>query len=138
MLEYAYTPAIELRRAIAAREVSPVEVMRQCLERAHALEPQLNCFVTLTPEEALGAAARAEKAVMAGEPLGALHGIPVSVKDLIAMGGIKQTFGSRTMASNIAATDVPPPWSGSRRRVPASSAKQRPLNSAARAAARRR
>lgn len=107
MLEYAYTPAIELRRAIAAREVSPIEVMRQCLELAQVLEPQLNCFVTPTPEEALGAAARAEKAVMAGEPLGALHGIPISVKDLIAMGGIRQTFGSRTMTSNIAAADAP-------------------------------
>ena len=107
MFDYPYTSAIDLRQAIASREVSPVEVMRQCLERAHALEPQLNCFVTLTPEEALGAAARAEKAVMAGEPLGALHGIPISVKDLIAMGGVKQTFGSRTMAENIAPADAP-------------------------------
>ena len=107
MHEYAYTPALELRRAIAAREVSPTEVMRRCLERQAALEPTLNCFVTLTPEEALGAAERAEKAVMAGEPLGALHGIPISVKDLIAMGRIRQTFGSRTLASNIASADAP-------------------------------
>ncbi len=107
MLEYAYTPAIELRLAIAAREVSPVEVMRQCLERVDALEPQLNCFVTPTREQALAAALRAEEAVMAREPLGALHGVPVSVKDLIAMGGIRQTFGSRTLANNIAAADAP-------------------------------
>ncbi len=107
MFDYPYTSAIDLRQAITRRQVSPLEVMRQCLERARMLEPQLNCFVTLTPEEALGAAARAEKAVMAGEVLGALHGIPMSVKDLIAMGGVKQTFGSRTMAENIAPADAP-------------------------------
>ena len=105
--EYAYIPALELRQAIATRKISPTELMRKCLERQAQLEPTLNCFVTLTPEEALDAAQRAEQAVMAGEQLGALHGLPISVKDLIAMGGIRQTFGSRTLASNIAAADAP-------------------------------
>ncbi len=107
MQNYAYTSATELIHAIATRQVSPVEVMRACLARLEALEPTLNCFVTTTPEEALAAAARAEQAVMAGEQLGALHGLPLSVKDLIAMGGVRQTFGSRTMASNVAPADAP-------------------------------
>lgn len=105
--DYAYTSAIDLGRAIAAKELSPVELMRDCLARLDALEPQLNCFVTQTREEALAAAGRAERAVMAGDALGALHGVPISVKDLIAMGGVRQTFGSRTMASNMAAADAP-------------------------------
>ena len=107
MQNHAYTSATDLAKAIRSREVSPVEIMRQCLERKDALEPGLNCFVTATPEAAMDAARRAEKAVMAGEQLGALHGIPISVKDLIAVGGVRQTFGSRTMASNIAASDAP-------------------------------
>lgn len=104
---FAYTSAIDLLRAIKSRDVSPVEIMQDCLSRMQALESSLNCFVTATPETALEAARQAERAVMAGEPLGALHGIPISVKDLIAVGGVKQTFGSRTLASNMAATDAP-------------------------------
>ena len=107
MTDYAYTSAIDLGRAIAAKELSPVELMRDCLARLDALEPQLNCFVTQTREVALVAARLAERAVMAGETLGALHGVPISVKDLIAMGGVRQTFGSRTLASNMAAADAP-------------------------------
>ncbi|MBC7608293.1 MAG: amidase [Polaromonas sp.] len=107
LTDYAYTTALELGRAIATRQVSPVEIMTSCLDRMNSLEPQLNCFVTATPEVAMAAARRAEKAVMAGEPLGALHGLPLSVKDLIAMGGVRQTFGSRTLSGNIAALDAP-------------------------------
>ena len=100
MQVYAQTSAIDLAQAIASKQVSPVEVVRACLDRQFALEPALNCFVTTTPEAALEAAKRAEQAVMAGKPLGALHGLPISVKDLIAVGGVRQTFGSRTLEHN--------------------------------------
>ena len=104
---FAYTSAIDLLSAFRTRAVSPVEVMQDCLSRMQQLEPLLNCFVTATPEAALESARQAESSIMAGEPLGALHGIPISVKDLIAVGGVKQTFGSRTLVSNVAATDAP-------------------------------
>ena len=107
MHNYAYTSAIELGRAIAKKEVSPVEVMKQCLQRMEALEPKLNCFVTPMPEQAMAAARQAEKVVLLGEALGVLHGIPISVKDLIAVGGVKLTFGSRAMAENVAGADAP-------------------------------
>lgn len=107
MHDCAYKSAIELGKAIATKEISPVEVMQQCVRRMEALEPRLNCFVTRTPDLALEAAKRAEKAVMAGGELGALHGLPISVKDLIALGGARLTFGSRAMADNIAASDAP-------------------------------
>ena len=107
MIDYPFTSATELAKAIATRKVSPLEVMRQCLERQAALEPVLNCFVTVMPESALAAARRAEQDVMSGAPLGPLHGVPISVKDLIAVGGTRQTFGSRTLADNIAQADAP-------------------------------
>ena len=106
-MPHPFTTATELAYAIAAKQISPVEVMRQCLDRQAALEPVLNCFVTTTPESAMAAAQRAEQAVMDGAALGALHGVPLSVKDLIAVGGVRQTFGSRTLAENIAAADAP-------------------------------
>jgi aspartyl-tRNA(Asn)/glutamyl-tRNA(Gln) amidotransferase subunit A len=58
-------------------------------------------------EQALAAARAAEDAVMRGEPLGPLHGVPFSAKDLVAVGGVPFCFGSRTMADNVAAADAP-------------------------------
>lgn len=106
-MDYPFTSAADLAQAISTRQVSPLEVMRACLERQAALEPVLNCFVTAMPESALAAARLAEQAVMDGKPLGPLHGVPISVKDLIAVGSTRQTFGSRTLADNIAAADAP-------------------------------
>lgn len=103
----AFTTALELRRAILRKEISPVEVVAASIERMEALEPALNCFVTRTPEMALEAARAAEKAILAGHDPGALGGLPISVKDLIAVGGVRLTFGSRTMADNIAPADAP-------------------------------
>lgn len=107
MHNYPFTSAISLAKALADKDVSAVEVMRDCLDRQAALEPQLNCFVTAMPDQAMAAARRADEALQAGKPLGPLHGLPISVKDLIAVGQVKQTFGSRTMADNIAASDAP-------------------------------
>lgn len=102
-----FPSAMALRDAIAAKKISAVEVVRQSLQRQQQLEPQLNCFTTSTPELALAAAERADQAVHQGETLGALHGLPISVKDLIAIGGVRQTFGSRSMEHNIAQIDAP-------------------------------
>src|SRR6202162_1117393 len=102
-----FPSAMALRDAIAAKEISAVEVVRQSLQRQQQLEPQLNCFTTSTPELALAAAERADQALHQGAALGALHGLPISVKDLIAIGGVRQTFGSRSMANNIAQIDAP-------------------------------
>jgi aspartyl-tRNA(Asn)/glutamyl-tRNA(Gln) amidotransferase subunit A len=99
--------AVELRGRIARREVSPVEVTRRALEKAEATQTSLNAFFILMPEQALSAAKAAEQAVMRGQPLGLLHGVPFSAKDLIAVGGERFAFGSRCMADNIAAADAP-------------------------------
>jgi aspartyl-tRNA(Asn)/glutamyl-tRNA(Gln) amidotransferase subunit A len=100
--------AIELRDRIARREISPVEVTRRALDKAQSTQASLNAFFFLMPEKALAAAKGAEEAVMRGDPLGALHGLPISIKDLMAVGGERFAFGSRCMADNIAAADAPP------------------------------
>jgi Asp-tRNA(Asn)/Glu-tRNA(Gln) amidotransferase A subunit family amidase len=102
-----YKTALELKEMIAKKKVSPVEVVKQSLKRMETLEPKLNCMVTPTPELALDAAKKAETAVMKGEKLGLLHGLPISVKDLIAVGGVRCAFGSRATATNVAAVDAP-------------------------------
>lgn len=98
--------AIELRQAISSRRLSPVEVMQATLDRAEALQPVLNCFITLCAERAMDEARAAEKAVMSGNPLGALHGIPFSVKDLVNTAGVATTFGAVPMKDNIPDKDA--------------------------------
>lgn len=105
--DLTYMPATELKARIAKRELSPVEVVKSAIRRMHEVEPALNNFATMTEEVALNAARGAEAAIMKGDEPELLHGLPVSVKDLITMGGVKCTFGSRSAADNIAAADAP-------------------------------
>ncbi len=86
-LDLCYMPATELAAAIRTKAVSPVEVVTAILARIELLEPKLNAFATLTPERTLDAARFAEKAVMAGDTLGELHGIPVTHQGPDADGG---------------------------------------------------
>jgi len=99
--------AIELRRRVSRKDVSPLELTHRALAKAEATQKKLNAFFVLLPEAALAAARAAEDAVMRGEPLGLLHGLPFSVKDLIAVAGVPYASGSRTMAKNIAGVDAP-------------------------------
>src|SRR6516164_5713853 len=103
----AYKSAFELKAAIKKKEISPVEVVQASLDRAQALEPKINSFVTLTPELALAAAKNAEAEIMRGESGGPLQGIPISIKDVIPVKGVKFTTGSKVMADNIAAINAP-------------------------------
>ena len=75
--------ATELRGLIAAKRISPVEIVRAVLARAEVLQGELNCFITICGDEAMAQARAAERKVMAGEELGLLHGIPVTVKDIV-------------------------------------------------------
>ena len=85
--ELCLTPATELAAAIRARDVSPVELAAAVLARIEALNGQINAFLTVDADGAMEAARAAEAAVMAGEDLGLLHGIPVSIKDLEPVAG---------------------------------------------------
>lgn len=102
-------PASTLRDYIAARKVSPVELMKAVLARVAKLQPVLNCFITLVPEKAMQAAREAEDAVMQGRPLGLLHGIPYAAKDLVNTAGVRTTFGSRLYEQNVPKEDAVAP-----------------------------
>jgi aspartyl-tRNA(Asn)/glutamyl-tRNA(Gln) amidotransferase subunit A len=106
-VEFDFMSAVDMKRHIARKEISPVELAKRALAAAQETQSTLNAFSTLMPEAALAAAKSAEDAVMRGQPLGLLHGIPVSVKDLIAVAGVTYASGSRAMASNIAVSDAP-------------------------------
>lgn len=93
--ELCYTPALELRRLIARREVSAYEVTRLVLERIAAVNPRLNAIVAARPEAALQEAEAADAAVSRGEELGPLHGVPFTVKDTFATLDMPTTGGSR-------------------------------------------
>jgi aspartyl-tRNA(Asn)/glutamyl-tRNA(Gln) amidotransferase subunit A len=105
--EFDYMSASEMRLRVARKDISPVDLTRRALARADEVQPALNAFFELMPEDAMTAAQVAEDAVMQGDGLGALHGIPLSVKDLIAVGGVRFALGSKTMAENVAAEDAP-------------------------------
>ena len=86
--------AIEARRLIGAKRLSPVELLDSCLERIHATNPKLNAIVAMDERAARKAAKAAENAVMRGDDLGLLHGLPIAVKDLQDTAGLKTTYGS--------------------------------------------
>ena len=106
MSDLTRLPASVLRAQIAARKVSPVELTDAVLARAEALQPVLNCFITLVPEQARAAAKQAEDAVMRGESLGQLHGIPFAAKDLVTTAGVRTTFGSLHHDDNVPKEDA--------------------------------
>ncbi|HEX8188329.1 MAG TPA: amidase, partial [Pyrinomonadaceae bacterium] len=98
--------ATELARLIRSREVSPVEVVEAYLRRIGDVNPTLNAVVTLAPD-ALERARAAEAAVAAGEELGALHGVPVTLKDTVDVRGLRTTYGSRVCAGHVPGEDAP-------------------------------
>jgi len=105
-MDLIYRDATDVARLIAAGEISAVEVLEASLARLEATEPQLNAFVTVLASEARRDAQAADLRHKRGDQLGPLHGVPVSVKDLIAVGGAPFTLGSRSMASNVASADA--------------------------------
>jgi aspartyl-tRNA(Asn)/glutamyl-tRNA(Gln) amidotransferase subunit A len=106
-IELCYMPALELGAAIRAKQVSPVEVVDAVLARIERLNPRLNAYCTVTAAAARAAAKEAEAAVMRGDTLGTLHGIPVSIKDLVATKGVRTTHGSKLYEHFIPEDDAP-------------------------------
>jgi aspartyl-tRNA(Asn)/glutamyl-tRNA(Gln) amidotransferase subunit A len=80
-------------------EVTAVDLVKACVEVANRLNPKLNAFVNLMTEQALAAAGGLDAARKAGRPMGALHGIPIAVKDIVDVAGVRTTASSRVRAS---------------------------------------
>jgi len=105
MTEPCDLPAVEARRMIGARRLSPVELLESCLARTARLNPAVNAMVALDEERARAAAQRAEAAVAAGGVLGPLHGLPIGIKDLEETAGLRTTFGSPLFAEHVPPAD---------------------------------
>jgi aspartyl-tRNA(Asn)/glutamyl-tRNA(Gln) amidotransferase subunit A len=100
-------PASVLAERIRRRDISPVEIVDALLARLERLNPRLNAFVTLYPERARETARAAERAVMAGDALGPLHGVPVSIKDTYWVKGARHTAGSKLLTDFVPKEDSP-------------------------------
>jgi aspartyl-tRNA(Asn)/glutamyl-tRNA(Gln) amidotransferase subunit A len=96
----------EAARLIAARKLSPVEYTESLLARTEALDPQLNAFITRTPEVAMAAARTAEAEIMRGNLRGPLHGIPFALKDIYDTAGILTSGHSRTCIDRVPDRDA--------------------------------
>lgn len=94
-LELSYTPASELAARVRKRDISPVEIMENCLARIDEVNPALNCFCFVFPEEAMASAKEAEAAILRGDDVGPLHGVPVAIKDFTPTKGKRTTRGSK-------------------------------------------
>jgi Asp-tRNA(Asn)/Glu-tRNA(Gln) amidotransferase A subunit family amidase len=99
--------AQEIAAQIRRKAVSPVDVARAHLDRIERLNPRLNAFVDCKPEAVLVQARDAEKAILRGDDLGPLHGVPVSIKSSIDVAGHLCEAGTRLRAGHIAAADAP-------------------------------
>jgi aspartyl-tRNA(Asn)/glutamyl-tRNA(Gln) amidotransferase subunit A len=93
-------------RAIAARELSPVELTKTLLQRIGQLDPKLNVFIRLDGDAAMDAAKAAEADIVAGHRRGPLHGVPVGIKDIIDVAGLPTTCHSKVLVDNLAAVDA--------------------------------
>jgi len=105
MNELAYASVTELAPRLRSRALSPVELLEDLLARIERFGV-LNAFITVTGAEARAQARAAEEEIAAGRYRGPLHGIPVSLKDLIDTQGIRTTCGSRILADRIPAEDA--------------------------------
>lgn len=101
----AFTPATELAGLIREKQISPVEIMRATLDRIEKFEPRINAFVHLAADQAMAQARAAETALMQGAPIGPLHGIPVTIKDLAITKDMPTQFGSNIFKGNQATED---------------------------------
>ncbi|MDB5526631.1 MAG: amidase [Rhizobium sp.] len=105
--EIAFTPAAELSAAMRSKEISPVEVTKSVLDRIDRYDGQVNAFATLMAESAMETAREAEAAIMRGDTLGPLHGIPTTIKDLALTKGVPTQFGSQMRKGYVPDVDAP-------------------------------
>ncbi len=103
---FEYATLVQAATALRAGETSALDLARSSLARIELLDGRLNAFVTVTAEEALEQAGRADRELAAGRDRGLLHGIPVAVKDLIDTRGVLTTYGSRYYENHVPVQDA--------------------------------
>jgi Asp-tRNA(Asn)/Glu-tRNA(Gln) amidotransferase A subunit family amidase len=105
MTEPCELTAVEARTLIGRKALSPVELVESCIARIEAVDPAVNAMVARDFAGARDAAKQAEAAVMRGDTLGALHGLPVGIKDLNVTKGLRTTWGSPIFKDHVPDAD---------------------------------
>ncbi|MDG0999159.1 MAG: amidase [Pseudomonadales bacterium] len=105
MSEYAFKSAVALASAIAAKEISSLELTDMYIDRVESLDPDINAVVVKDFERGREDARAADSAVSAGKPLGPLHGVPMTIKEAYNIKGLPTTWGFPEFEHNIATTD---------------------------------
>lgn len=99
--DLAFMGAARLAALVRDKQVSPTELVRLYLERIDRFDGRLRAYITVCADAALAAAQSAEAAVLRGEPLGPLHGVPYAVKDQFETAGVRTTVGSRILENHV-------------------------------------
>ena len=104
--ELAFLPLTRLARLVESRRVTPTDLTRLYLARLKRFDPQLHCVVNLTEELALRQARQADQEIAAGMYRGPLHGIPWGLKDLLAVRGVRTTWGMTPFKDRVIDADA--------------------------------
>jgi Asp-tRNA(Asn)/Glu-tRNA(Gln) amidotransferase A subunit family amidase len=107
MAEPCHLSAVEARRLIGRKALSPVELMKSCLAQIERVNPTVNAVVAIDGDKAIEDAKTAERTVMGGGHLDILHGLPVGIKDLEPVQGLRSTWGSLIFKDHIPEQDAP-------------------------------
>ncbi len=103
---HPFSSIVELSDSIDRRAVSPVAIVRDCLQRIEASQSTINAFITVLGEQALEQAGAAEAEINAGRRRGPLHGIPVAIKDMFDTAGVRTTAAFEQFQARIPAVDA--------------------------------
>ena len=106
MSEAHWMTAHAAAAAIANKKMSPVELVKALLDRIERLNPRLNVFIRVDADAALNAARAAEAEAAQGRLRGALHGVPIGIKDIIDVAGLPTTCHSKVLENNVATADA--------------------------------
>src|ERR1039457_3972504 len=107
MSDLTFLSAVAMAQKIREKKLSPVELADAHLATIERLNPKLNPFVHVAPGRVRREARDAESAVMSGKALGALHGVPISIKSSLEVAGVQYELGTRLRAGHIATQDAP-------------------------------
>ena len=107
MNDLTFLPAVQMAEQIRHRKISPVELVEAHLRKIKKLNPVLNAFVQVDAEGAFRQAREAEVAVRRGAKLGALHGVPISIKSSIEVAGFRCEAGTKLRQGTVASQDAP-------------------------------
>src|SRR3954467_4804155 len=105
--DLTFLSACEMAGLIRSRKLSPVELVQAHLKRIETVNPKINAYVQVDAERALAAGRHAEKAVLENKTLGALHGVPISIKSAIGVAGMRCEAGTKLRTGHVATQDAP-------------------------------